>query len=247
MIRLNENEIIVFAGDSITDGGRSRNMDLNHNLGHGHQFINAARLCRENMSKAPKFINKGYSGASVNVIYSSWYHDVIKHQPTMISILIGINDVFRGDPKVPGYAAEKYEKTYDLLLQDTKKLLPDTKLVLCEPFFVPTRNSKEFIKYSPHVDCDEKFVIGDVYSEEMIQYVVDELDKLQQAVRRLAKKHDCIFVPLQEEFDKALEKYDIETEYLLWDGVHPTVAGHGLIAEKWYQCVEKEMKVERDS
>jgi len=83
--------------------------------------------------------------------------------------------------------------------------------------------------------------IGAIYSEEMIQYVVDELGKLQQAVRRLVEKYDCIFVPLQEEFDKALENYDIETEYLLWDGVHPTVAGHGLIAEKWYQCVEGEL------
>ena len=61
--------------------------------------------------------------------------------------------------------------------------------------------------------------IGDIYSEEMIQYVVDELGKLQQAVRRLAEKYDCIFVPLQEEFDKALENYDIETEYLLYEDI----------------------------
>lgn len=59
MISLKENEIIVFSGDSITDGGRSRNMDLNHNLGHGYQYILAARMCMENMEKRPRFINKG--------------------------------------------------------------------------------------------------------------------------------------------------------------------------------------------
>ncbi|MBS6832806.1 MAG: hypothetical protein KH216_08300 [Clostridiales bacterium] len=46
-----------------------------------------------------------------------------------------------------------------------------------------------------------------------------------------------MFVPLQDEFDKYLK--DVETEYLLWDGVHPTVAGHGIIARRWYDTVDE--------
>ena len=63
------------------------------------------------------------------------------------------------------------------------------------------------------------------------------MTKFQQAARRLADKHGAVFVPLQDEFDKYLK--DVETEYLLWDGVHPTVAGHGIIARQWYDTVDK--------
>lgn len=236
MISLKQNEIIVFSGDSITDGGRSRNMDLNHNLGHGYQYILAARMCMENMEKRPRFINKGYSGAGISVIYNSWYKDVIAYHPSLISILIGINDIFRGDEKTAELIAKRYEKTYEMLLRDTRELLPDTRLVLCEPFFIPARKSKEFVKYSPNVACEDAFFITDIHTKEELDYITGEIVMLQQAVRRLAEKYDCIFVPLQEEFEKALK--NMETEYLLWDGVHPTVAGHGILAEKWYKCVE---------
>lgn len=237
MINLSKNEIIVFAGDSITDGGRSRNMDLNHNLGHGYQYILAAKLGLENIEKTPKFINKGYSGASISVVNNSWYQDVITYNPGLISILIGINDIFRGYADVAAYVAEKFEKTYDMLLNDTKKLLPNTEIILCEPFFIHTKNQRNFIAFSPNIECEEPFEIGDVWTAEKVDYIISELHKLQLSVRKLAKEYHCIFVPLQEEFDKACET--VEAEYLLWDGVHPTVVGHEIIAKMWYKCVEE--------
>ena len=35
MIYLNSEDIVLFSGDSITDGNRGRKMDCNHTMGHG--------------------------------------------------------------------------------------------------------------------------------------------------------------------------------------------------------------------
>ena len=48
MIKLKENTTILFQGDSITDGNRGRNEDLNHIMGHGYQYIVGARLQGDN-------------------------------------------------------------------------------------------------------------------------------------------------------------------------------------------------------
>ncbi|MDY3244565.1 MAG: hypothetical protein SOX38_11585 [Candidatus Limiplasma sp.] len=61
--------------------------------------------------------------------------------------------------------------------------------------------------------------------------------KYGSCIRPVAEKYSAVFVPLQDEFDKYLK--DVETEYLLWDGVHPTVARHGIIARQWYDHVDK--------
>ena len=53
----------------------------------------------------------------------------------------------------------------------------------------------------------------------------------QKEVRKIAEEYGAVFVPLQEVFDKACEKRD--SSYWIWDGVHPTEAGHGLIARQW--------------
>ena len=65
----------------------------------------------------------------------------------------------------------------------------------------------------------------------------EEIKRFQECIRQLAEKYQAVYVPLQDLFDEALKK--VETEYLLWDGVHPTVAGHGMIARQWYHCVEQ--------
>ena len=54
MLKLKENDIILFQGDSITDGARGRNSDLNHILGHGYQYILAGQLLADNIGKILK-------------------------------------------------------------------------------------------------------------------------------------------------------------------------------------------------
>ena len=61
-MKLNKNDVVLFSGDSITDGNRGKSMDCNHIMGHGYHYIIAGRLALDNAENMPKFINKGYSG-----------------------------------------------------------------------------------------------------------------------------------------------------------------------------------------
>ncbi|MNI82078.1 GDSL-like Lipase/Acylhydrolase [compost metagenome] len=92
-------------------------------------------------------------------------------------------------------------------------MLPQSQLVLCEPFILRTGAT------------DEKWSLW-----------TDLLTRYQSTVRELAKEFDAIFVPLQDVFDAAAER--MEPAYWLWDGVHPTAAGHDLIAERWLEVVQ---------
>lgn len=238
MIKVKENTKILFAGDSITDGGRSRNMDLNHNLGHGYQYIVSSRIAADNINKRPKFINKGFSGGGINALYEVWYEQVLKLSPDVISIYIGVNDLYKSIKGLENANIERYERVYDLLISDTVAYLPNVKLVIVEPIFGITHNVKKYVEYSPNVMCEKEFVPLSVNeTDEEKEFHRSEVTKFQQAARRLADKHGTVFVPLQDEFDKYLK--DVETEYLLWDGVHPTVAGHGIIARRWYDTVDE--------
>lgn len=238
MIKVKENATFLFAGDSITDGGRSRNMDLNHNLGHGYQYIVSSRIAADNIDKKPKFVNKGFGGGGINALYEVWYEQVLKLKPDVISIYIGVNDLYKSIIGLEDANIRRYELVYDLLLSDTVAYLPNVKFVIVEPIFGITHHVKEYVNYSPYVLCEKEFVplsINETDKEK--QFHRSEVTKFQHVARQLAEKYSAVFVPLQDEFDKYLK--DVETEYLLWDGVHPTVAGHGIIARQWYDHVDK--------
>ena len=87
--------------------------------------------------------------------------------------------------------------------------------------------------------CEKEFVPLSVNeSDQEKEFHRNEVKRFQEVAKRLAEKYNAVFVPLQTEFDKYLNN-GTETEYLLWDGVHPTVAGHGIIARQWYDSVDK--------
>ena len=57
------------------------------------------------------------------------------------------------------------------------------------------------------------------------------LEGYQKATERVAADYGAIFIPLQQKFFELSEKYT--PDYWSWDGIHPTVCGHGIIAEEW--------------
>ena len=208
-----ERHSILFQGDSITDGNRSRNNDWNHVMGHGYQFIVASKLWYELSNKGLHFFNRGISGNTVADLAARWNEDTIALKPDILSILIGINDTekfFRGDQN---FSAEQYEKKYDDLLQKTREELPKVQLVLCEPFILPVGRVKENLP---------------VYEK--------ELKMRRGVVKKLAGKYKAVFIPFQTAFDKALQK--APAEYWIWDGIHPMPAGHELMAREWLKYVQ---------
>lgn len=201
-------KVILFQGDSITDGGRGRNNDLNHILGHSYPYIIASKLGYQFAEQQPIFVNRGVSGNRVSDLYARWNEDAISLQPDLLSILIGVNDAWRIMNHLPAGDTDRFERAYRHLLAETKEVLPRTQLVLCEPFILKTGATE------------------DKWTEWKAK-----LDHYGQVVRELCREFDAIFVPLQAAFDQAAER--AEASYWLWDGVHPTAAGHYLIAEQW--------------
>ena len=209
-------KLILFQGDSITDGNRikTNEWDLNHQMGHGYQFIINAKLGYEYPEKDYKFINRGISGNRIADLYGRWKEDALRYRPDILSILIGVNDVHFYLENGSGSLAERYEKIYQLLIDEVKDNKADTKLVICEPFSLPAKDGEE--RYS-----------------KMMEYLIP----IQQKARIIAERNGAIFVPLQKKFEEMASKYG--NEYWIWDGVHPTVCGHQLIAEEWLKCCEK--------
>jgi lysophospholipase L1-like esterase len=122
------NERVLFQGDSITDGNRGRSADPNHILGHGYAFIIAARHGAGFPERKLDFTNRGVSGNTVLDLEKRWAKDTLALKPTLLSIMIGVNDQSRNVP------LEAYEATYDKLLTDARAQNPKLKLVLMEPF-----------------------------------------------------------------------------------------------------------------
>ena len=208
-----DNALILFQGDSITDGGRSRDEAPNHTLGHGYTYLLAARLGAEYPAKNWQFRNRGISGNRTPDLYARWREDTVKLRPAVLSILIGVNDIWAEYARGTGVSAEKYARVYRLLLEETRAELPETQLILMEPFALPV----------------DKILLAP-------EYWARELPLRQQIVAELAAEFAAIFVPLQCEFDAAAKNV-ADPGYYICDGIHPTAAGHELIARAWMRAL----------
>jgi DNA-binding beta-propeller fold protein YncE len=135
------NDIILFQGDSITDGGRQRTgSDYNHIMGQDYAYILAAQLGAEYPDRNLTFVNRGVSGERVIDLAARWQSDALDLKPNMLSILVGINDTLANGDLAE--TVEQYEATYDTLLAKTIAALTATKIVLAEPFIMPVGKYK---------------------------------------------------------------------------------------------------------
>jgi lysophospholipase L1-like esterase len=208
----------LFQGDSITDGGRSYNKDWNHVFGQGYAYLLTSRLNFDYPARDYNFFNRGISGNTVNDLAARWQKDTIEIKPDLLSILVGINDVFAVIVKGEKVTAADFERSYNALLDQTVKSLPGVELVICEPFILP---------------------VGMVKEKEAEW--TSEVQKRQVIVRQLAQKYNAVYVPLQDAFTKALEK--APANHWIWDGIHPMPAGHELIARQWLKAVNKRFRI----
>ncbi len=234
MIKLDKNDVVLFSGDSITDGNRVQRMDLNHIMGHGYQYIVAGELALEYADKGPKFINKGYSGYTMYQLLDKWYDDVIANKPTVVSILAGTNDGNTGyhEGRTPVQSAEKYYDALCKAIEITRKELPETRIIICEPFYFPLDKSEISYRLTPSPDCEATFRRPDTDETPDCENQRAEADRLIRAyAKQAAEKYGCTFVPFYDCFIEAMKTAD--REYFTWDGTHPTIAGHMLMAKQW--------------
>ncbi len=222
---------ILFQGDSITDGNRYKDVDqrwdLNHQIGHSYVYPIASSLGRKYPGRY-FFINRGVSGDCVDKVMARWKTDALDEHPDILSLLLGINGNGERDGYYPEGAEEHlihFEKTYRELLAAARAQNPALKLILIEPFFLPVG------KHKAHYDDFMKV-----------------FTRKQRIVEKIAEDYNAIFIPVQ----KRLEQLVLESapllkengfsadpnEYWLWDGIHPTEAMHGYLAELWLDAAK---------
>jgi lysophospholipase L1-like esterase len=201
---------VLFQGDSITDMNRGRTDDPNHILGHSYAFLIAARTGATYPERKLEFVNRGASGNKIADLAARWDADAIAIKPTILSILVGVNDVDFATPP------DQFEQTYDALLSRTQAALPDCKIVLCEPFGLPTGWRK-----SRWPELQPRLVA------------------IQAIVKKLAERRHATFVPLQSVFDEACKRGP--ADYWIWDSIHPTYSGQELIADQWAKIVNRKL------
>ena len=211
---MNQNIInILFQGDSITDCGRNRDAGATPNdlggLGQGYAMMAAAELLSTKPASRLKVFNRGISGNRVVDLYARIQGDILNLKPDVLSILIGVNDTWHGmnTDWNNGVAIPKYERIYRDLLNEVLEALPSVKLVLCEPFVLR---------------CG---VVRDDW--------VEEIDQRRAVVANLAHEFGAVLVPFQSMFDEAVKL--APPEYWAADGVHPSAAGHLLMAKCWLE------------
>ncbi len=213
MFEVKNGDVILFQGDSITDGNRGRSQDLNHIHGHGYQYILASEMYADNFDKDFTVINRGISGNTVSDLDGRWQEDCLDLRPTVLSILIGVNDAHFRFEGSHGLEPEDYKNTYRNLLDRAREQNPDLLIVIMEPFFGVSKN----VDYNTYMQAN--------------------VGRYSLAAKELAEEYDAVFVPLQDLFDEYAKHIDIFK--LLWDGVHPTTGGHQLMARRWKECVER--------
>lgn len=211
---------VLFQGDSITDGNRTRNNDWNHVMGHGYAYIIASRLWYDYPNRGYHFFNRGISGNKIPDLAGRWKKDVLEIAPNLLSILVGINDISALLNGNGAFTAEAFERDYRALLQQTIQQLPGVQLVLCEPFVLPVGNIKNRWE----------------------QYSV-EVETRRMIIAKLSTEFNTVLVKFQDAFNKALRK--APADYWIWDGIHPMPAGHELMAREWIKQVGKHLKPRR--
>ena len=199
---------VLFQGDSITDAGRFRD-DPAH-LGSGYAMIAAAWIAAEYHGHGISFLNRGISGNRAADLVSRWQHDCIDHAPDWLSIMIGINDTWRRFDKNDPTSPAAYEKSLRTCLQQAREKT-GCRLILIEPFVLP-------------------------YPADRKQWRTD-LEPRIEIVTRLAEEFEAILIQMDRIMNEAAVANG-NPAYWTRDGVHPTPAGHGLIARHWLKTVK---------
>jgi len=213
-IKLLKGQTILFQGDSITDAGRNKE-DIGYNtarpLGTGYAMLTAAQLLLRYAHLDLKIYNKGISGNKVFQLAERWDKDCLDLKPDVVSILIGVNDIWH---KLNGNydgTVEVYRRDYIALLERTRKALPGVKLIIGEPFGV--RGVK---------------AVDDKWYPEFYEY--------QKAAREISTQFGATFIPYQAVYDEAQKR--APGAYWTGDGVHASLAGATLMAEAWLGVVK---------
>lgn len=199
---------ILFQGDSITDAGRDkRNF---YNMGNGYPKYAAEIIKNAFPEREIEFINLGIGGNRTSQLFDRLYKDAIELKPDIVSVLIGINDVWhRHGGEHIATTDEQFALNYRCILERLRRET-DAKIVMLAPYLL-----------------DAEPIVG----------IREDLKKILPIVRELADEFADVYIPLNELFDEAL-KTQPEPRYYSADGVHPNKNGAEFIGKIYAEAVK---------
>ncbi|NLE24557.1 MAG: SGNH/GDSL hydrolase family protein [Clostridiaceae bacterium] len=212
-MRIESGSKLIMIGDSVTDCGRARPVGEGRSeaIGNGYVSLVQSSIMTAYPERRIRVINMGVSGNTVRDLKERWESDVIALKPDWLSIMIGINDVWRQFDlplqKELHIYIDEYKETLEELVDKTKSKLKG--LVLMTPYYIePNKNDA----------------------------MRAMMDKYGAAVKKLAEKHGTLFADTQASFDRILKFY--HPNMICWDRVHPNNVGHMVLAQVFLNAIE---------
>ena len=199
---------IVFQGDSITDAGRDRRNY--HDVGPGYPKYAVEQMTKDFPEVEFEFINQGISGNRTSELFDRFYKDALAFEPDVISILIGINDIWHryGGSKIATTDAQ-FALNYRSILERIRRE-SNAKIMILAPFLL---------------------------DKEPFEGMREDLKRALPIVRELAEEFADVYVPLDELFEKALPEQP-EPLYYSGDGVHPNLNGRAFIGKAYAEAIK---------
>ena len=179
-IIVGDGQKLLFVGDSITDCGRR---GAEAPLGNGWARMVAETIIARHPERRIAFVNKGIGGNRITDLENRWADDVLYHSPEAVVMLIGINDLhshIRGAEG--GVDPELFARTYDGLLELTRRRLPGCRILLLAPFYISRDHG------------------GQSFRSQVLALMPRYVD----TVSRMAGKHGTMYVDLHALFQRHL-------------------------------------------
>lgn len=225
---------VLFIGDSVTDGGWGRSggsmkpsnernhTDLNHIYGHSFMMLCASHLESEHPDAAWKFFNRGISGNTLAQIAQRWQSDALSLKPDVVTILVGINDVYefmraKKENLDSTFDFASWEKQYRSLLDSLRANNSNVKIMIGAPFISNDGKNGKLSNYAEY--------------ERTVR-------QLAAITKGIARDYNATFLPFNNMFAK-LTAQQPRPGYWIWDGIHPTPAGHRRMADLWIEMFEE--------
>jgi lysophospholipase L1-like esterase len=208
-MKIGKGQTLLFIGDSITDCGRARPLGERAGLGTGYVSLVDSLIAVNHPGRKIRVLNTGIGGNRVTDLEHRWEADVVAHAPGWLSIMIGINDVWRqfDHPRNPVQVDEaRFGETLERIIRSTRRSLAG--VVLMTPFYLEKNRDDPMRK---------------------------RMDEYGEIVRDMAVRQDAILVDVQAGFDHYLR--DNPTQSLCGDRVHPNLTGHMVIAKCFLDAV----------
>jgi lysophospholipase L1-like esterase len=209
---LQPNDKLVMIGDSVTDCGRAQPVGegLFNALGNGYVSLVDSILTVLYPERSIRVVNMGLSGNTVRDLKMRWQRDVIEQKPDWVSIMIGINDVWRQfdcprQKEIHVYP-EEYSATLEEIIVQTKPIVKG--IVMMTPYYLEPNREDAMRK---------------------------RMDQYGAIVRDIATRHQTLFVDTQEEMNGILNHYNANA--IAWDRVHPNHIGHMALAKAFLASV----------